>query len=104
MLLTGVALNRGLQRRFRALARDIGAEPGRGRFFDQQSVPLMGRLNAQLNDGLEPDALLERVTANVLRLERLAGHLGARLEDPSLPVGDDERSLIGDRFPELLAG
>jgi flavin-dependent dehydrogenase len=103
-LLTGVALNRGLQRRFRAQAGDIGAEAGRGRFFDQQSVPLMGRLNAQLNDGLEPDALLERVTANVLRLERLAGHLGARFEDPSLPVGDDERALIGDRFPALLAG
>ena len=103
-LLTGVALNRRLQRRFRVQASDIGKETGRGRFFDQQSVPLMGRLNAQLGEGMAPDALLERVTANVLRLERLADHLGARMEDPSRPIGDDERALIGERFPELLAG
>lgn len=101
-LLTGVALNRGLQRRFRAAAGTAGAEPGRGRFFDQQSVPLMGRLNAQLGDALGEGALLERITANVMRLERLAGHLGERLADPARPVSEDEASLLGDAFPRQL--
>ncbi len=102
-LLTAVALNRGQQRRLRALAETTPAEAGRGRFFDQRTVPLLCRLNAQLTDGLEGPALLERITANVMRLERLSGHLAARMEDPSRPAGDDEREMIGDVFPELLS-
>ncbi len=101
-LLTGVALNRGLQRRFRAAAKAGRQLPGRGRFFNQQDVPLMGRLNAELNDSLDAGALLQRVTANVARLERLAGYLGDRMEDPGRPVSDDETSLIGT-FPRLIA-
>jgi len=101
-LLTGVALNRGLQRRFRAAAKAGVQRPGQGRFFNQQDVPLMGRLNAELNDTLDADALLQRVTKNVARLERLAGHLGDRIENPRAPVSDDEAALIGT-FPRLVA-
>jgi flavin-dependent dehydrogenase len=101
-LLKGVALNRGLQRRFRETARRGVQQPGRGRFFNQQDVPLMGRLNAELNDRLSDEALLERVRVNVARLERLAGYLEVRMRDPRAPVSDDETALIGG-FPRLLA-
>lgn len=102
-LLRGVALNRGVQRRFRAAADGAGNGAGQGRFFDQQNVPLMGRLNAELGDGLDADDLLGRITGNVARLERLADHLGGRLDTPDRPVSADERALLGD-FPDLLAG
>lgn len=101
-LLKGVALNRGLQRRFRARAEAGPSRPGQGRFFNQQDVPLMGRLNAELNDTLDAGALLVRVTTNVARLERLAGYLGDRIEQPRAPASDDEVSLIGT-FPGLIA-
>ena len=103
-LLKGVALNRGLQRRFAAAAGVPGGvpeQPGRGRFFDQQNVPLMGRLNAELNDSLDEAGLLERVRSNVARLERVAGYLGERLETPGTGVSDDERELLG-AFPDQL--
>lgn len=103
-LLKGVALNRGLQRRFAAAAGAPGGvpeQPGQGRFFDQQSVPLMGRLNAELNDVLDGAGLLKRVRANVARLERVATYLGDRLESPGNAVSDDERALLG-AFPDQL--
>jgi len=101
-LLKGVALNRGLQRRLRAHAQR-GAQPrGQGRFFNQQDVPLMGRLNAELNDRLDGPALQQRVTENVARLERLAGYITARMDRPSAPISDDEKALLGS-FPGLLA-
>ncbi|MEE4174718.1 MAG: hypothetical protein V2I57_10745, partial [Xanthomonadales bacterium] len=103
-LLRGVALNRGLQRRFAAAAGVPGGvpgEPGQGRFFDQQTVPLMGQLNAGLNDSLDAGELLERVRDNVARLERVAGYLGERLANPRCAVSDDERDLLG-AFPDQL--
>ncbi len=100
-LLTGVGLNRRMQRRFRQAPGDGRATPGRGRFFDQKSIPLLSRLNEQLTETLDGVALMERVTANLMRLERMAGHIENRLAHPGAPVGDDEQELLG-AFPGLL--
>lgn len=101
-LLAGAALNRRLQRSFRAMAEEAGSEPGAGRFFDQRTVPVMDRLNAQLSDRLDGDALSDRISENVAQLERLAEYLGERMKDPARSVSGGERELLGD-FPSLLS-
>lgn len=101
LLLQGVAMNRRMQRRFGKLAATGRTEPAAGRFFDQQSIPLMQRLNEDMLATYDDAGLLARLRDNVATLERLSATIDARLENANAPVGDEERDLLGD-FPALL--
>ena len=102
-LLEAVSLNQSMQERFRAAADRARYHRASGRFFDQQQVPLMERLNRELGDRLDSLALAARIDRNVERLERLAGYIDRRLDNPQLPADEGERELLGT-FPELLRG
>ncbi|MEM8548658.1 MAG: FAD-dependent monooxygenase, partial [Pseudomonadota bacterium] len=101
LLLQAVAMNRRMQRRFGKLAAAGTTEPAEGRFFDQQSIPLMQRLNEDMLGNYDDAGLLDKVRSNIGTLERLSQAIVARLENTAAPVSDEERDLLGE-FPALL--
>ncbi len=102
-LFQGVALNRSVQEKFRRHAPDVGASAARGRFFDQKGFPLLSRLNTALLDPLDEGDVVGRIGANIERLERLAGYVLARFDDPRRPACDGERELLGNLSELLVA-
>lgn len=100
-LFRGVGMNQRLQRRLRAAAPGFEPSPGRGRFFDQKTFPLMVELNEALHQPLAEADVLSRITDNIDRLERLSGYIEARLDDPTRAACEGERELLGE-LPRIL--
>ena len=95
--------NREVQGAFRDRAAQSIVMPGEGRYFDQAAMPLMVRLNAELQDDLDADALAARLATNLEMLETLADTILLRLREPDAPVSEFERETLGD-LAERLTG
>jgi flavin-dependent dehydrogenase len=101
MLLRVAALNSGMQKRFREVARAGQRVGGEGRFYDHHAVPLFHELKEDLLAGSN-DAVGTRLARSVAQLEAaaagvqqiLAGHGAGRAAPPL----DQVRGFSGELF------
>jgi flavin-dependent dehydrogenase len=89
-------MHRSMQGEFREVAARAEQSPGRGRFFDQRAIPILLRLNGELEG--ETGDIPQRIRNNAVRLERLDAIVRRELRTPA-PTTDCD--LLGDLSARL---
>jgi len=83
--------HRAMQAEFREVAARAEQSAGRGRFFDQRAIPILLRLNGELED--DPGDVPARIERNAEMLERLDPIVRQALREPA---GGGDCELLGD--------
>ena len=91
------AQNTRIQDHFRTVAASARRHPPEGRFVDQAKLPCLVRLNAELTDALDDDALIARLKDNGQFLVQLADVLtGLTSYADKHPMSAFETENLGD--------